>query len=209
MKAFNPDFTFVYIDAEFTPDLHVPGGLVSLALHSERGSVYMVNAEANREAFCASDFCLEHIWPKLPLRSDGELNLGADEVMSYSAIHEMTDRYFFELTDGEDYRQRVGVVADHGTQDMQRIHSLFRNDWAAMPKWIPRRPFLDLATLEDLAGVKDGAMPQPDGTLLPVMLPDQAHHALCDAQWDHEVHEFLMDRSQAVRVASGIERLSS
>lgn len=206
MKAFFGDFTFVYIDAEFTPNLHAPGGLVSLALHSEEASVYMINEYANREVFCLSDFCREHIWSKLPLRADDSLDTSHPNVKSYAEIADTVSRFFRDLTGGQDYRQHVGIVADHGTQDMQRIHNLFNNDWfGEMPPWVPKRPFLDLATLEDLAEVEDGRL--PSGEPLPEKAAEQAHHAMYDAQWDREVHEFLMERSAAVRVASGVQRL--
>jgi hypothetical protein len=209
MKAFFPNFTFLYIDAEFTPDLHTPGGLVSLALHSEEyGDRYLVNADADREAFCSSDFCRDHIWSKLPLNPDGSLDRTNPSVMSYEDMADAVEAHFYALTGGAKYRQRVGIVADHGTQDMQRIHSLFGNDWfGRMPVTVPRRPFIDLATLEDLAGVEDGRL--PDGTPLPEKDPNTAHHALVDARWDREVHEFLLEHSRAVRVASGVERLEN
>lgn len=204
MKALYPNFMFVYIDAEFAPDLRTPGGLVSLAVYSKQKSLYRVNADADREAFCASEFREKHIWSKLPLCSDGRLNLGHAAVAHYSSIAVAVSAYFYALTGGQDYRKRIGLIANHGTQDVQRLHDLFDNDWARMPPWIPRRLFADLATLEDLAGVEDGHL--PDGTPLPELDPADAHHALKDAEWDHRVHEFLMERDRSVRIASGVER---
>lgn len=208
MKAYFPDFTFVYTDAEFTPDLHTPGGLVSMSLHSERSSIYLINADADREAFCASDFRRDHIWSKLPLLADGQLDRTHPAVMRYSDIADAVAVHFDTLTKGRKYRKHVGVIANHGTQDMQRIHDLFGNDWFdRMPASVPRRLFADLATLEDLAGVEDGRL--PDGTPMPTQDPSTAHHSLSDAMWDREAHEFLMEHSQAVRVASGVERMAN
>ncbi|MCP9209698.1 hypothetical protein [Streptomyces cucumeris] len=210
MKIFHPSFTFVYIDAEFTPDDPSPSGLVSLALHSERGTSYVVNSETDGESFCSVEFRRNHIWSKLPLSADGTLNLDHPDVMPYAAIEQSANAYFYELTEGEDYRKHVGLIADHGTQDVQRLHDLFGNDWqGVMPKWIPRFLFQDLATLKDLAGVEEGALSLPGGELLPVNSPEKAHHALRDAEYDRVLHEFLMEHSRAVRVASGVERLSS
>lgn len=208
MKAFFPEFTFVYVDTEFTPNLHTSGGLVSLALHSEHGDLYLVNADVDHEAFCSSDFCRDRIWSKLPLNPDGSLDLTNPSVMSYDDMADAVAAHFYALTGGAKYRQRVGIVADHGTQDMQRIHDLFSNDWFnRMPVTVPRRPFLDLATLEDLAGIENGRL--PNGMPLPEKDPNTAHHALADARWDREVHEFLMRNSRAVRIASGVERVES
>ncbi|MFE0472490.1 hypothetical protein ACFW2V_12840 [Streptomyces sp. NPDC058947] len=210
MKAFFPDFTFVYIDAEFLPDDHSPYGLISLALHSEHGSKYMVNENVNSRLtdLRAIPFQRDHILPKLPLRPAGNLDTGHSDVYPYRDMAEETGRYFHALTGGRKYRRHVGLVADHGTQDMQRIHNLFNNDWfGLMPSSVPRRLFLDLATMEDLAGVEGGCL--PDGRPLPEKDPQQAHHPLVDAMWDREVHEFLMQHSRAVRVASGVERLES
>jgi hypothetical protein len=125
--------------------------------------------------------------------------------MPYAEICAWTSNYFRDLTKGRNYRESIGFIADHGTQDMQRIHNLFRNDWGSMPPWIPKRPFADLASLEDLAGVRNDRL--PDGTPLPGRDPELAHHALYDAQWDREIHNFLLERSRAVRVASGVELL--
>lgn len=205
MKAHFSDFTFVYMDAEFTPDDPSPAGLVSLALHSEHGSLHRVNAEADGERFCASVFRRDHIWSKLPLRGSGRLDLLHPDVVAYADIREEVDLYFRKLTQGHDYRRKVGLIADHGTQDMQRIHDLWGGDWGpdGMPEWIPKRLFADLATLEDLAGAANGFL--PDGTPLPENPPEEAHHALVDAKYDRRVHEFLLERSRAVRIASGVE----
>jgi hypothetical protein len=202
MKALFPDFGFAYIDAEFTPNNRSASGLVSLAIHSERGDLYLVNSGADREAFCANIFCRDNIWSKLPLLGDGSLDTTHPNVVHYGAIRQAVSNYFEAATDGASYRRKIGVVADHGTQDMQRIHDLFGNDWSTMPKWIPQRPFQDLATLEDLAGVEKGLL--PGGAPLPEKGPG-AHHALEDAQWDRRVHEFLLERSAAVRIACGLE----
>jgi hypothetical protein len=209
MKARFPDFEFVYGDAEFTPDNHMPSGLVSLALHSRRGSIYMVNAEADREGFCSSEFRRDHIWSKLPLLADGSLDLDDKNVVPYAVIKQAVNGYFRDVTGSRHYRSTIGFVADHGTRDMGSIHTLFRDDWNpdVMPEWIPKRPFADLATLEDLAGVEDDHL--PNGLRLPWSDPEKAHHALYDAKWDREVHEFLLEHSRAVRVASGVECLES
>lgn len=205
MKARIPDFRFVYADAEFDPDNQTPSGLVSLALHSDIGDLYVVNKETDREGFCSNDFRRDHIWSKLPLASDGSLDFMASNVMSYNEIRSRVTGYFHDATGGRKYRRSVGFIADHATQDMQRIHDLFGGDWDAMPISIPRRPFQDIATLEDIAGVVDDRL--PNGLRLPEKHSDQAHNALYDARWDAEVHRFLMDHSRAVRVACGIELL--
>jgi hypothetical protein len=210
MKAFFPDFTFVYIDAEFLPNDHSPYGLISLALHSERGSKYMVNENVNSRLtdLRAIPFQREHILPKLPLRPAGDLDTGHPDVYTYRDMAEEVGEYFHAMTGGRNYRKHVGIIADHGTQDMQRIHNLFGNDWfGRMPPSVPRRPFADLATLEDLAGIEGGNL--PNGIPMPEQASETAHHAMADAQWDREAHEFLLEHSQAVRVASGVERLGS
>ena len=210
MKAFYPDFLFVYGDAEFTPNLHGSRGLVSLALHSTRGSIYMVNADCDREAFCASDFRRDNIWSKLPLHDDGSgfLDLRHPDVKPYDQIAKEVGEYFNRLTGGQHYRKHVGFLADHGTRDMQNIHDLFDNDWFnVMPESVPRRPFHDLATLEDIAGVENGRL--PDGTPVPQKAERQAHHALYDAEYDRILHEFLLEHSQAVRIACGVEWVRS
>lgn len=206
MKATFPGFEFVYIDAEFTPDNHTPGGLVSFAAHSASGSLYLVHRGADRKDFCSAPFREEHIWSKLPLLPNGEIDPASEHVMPYEQIAVEVARYFSFLTGGQNYRKHIGVIADHGTQDMQRLHNLFGNDWfGRMPSSVPKRPFHDLATLEDIAHVEDDHL--PSGLRLPEKYSEKAHHALYDARWDKEVHEFLLEHSRAVRVACGVELL--
>lgn len=206
MKATFPGFEFVYIDAEFTPDNHTPGGLVSFAAHSASGSLYMVHQDADRKDFCSSPFREEHIWSKLPLLSNGEIDPADEHVMPYERMASEAAKFFTFLTGGRSYRQRIGIIADHGTQDMQRLHNLFGNDWfGRMPSAVPKRPFHDLATLEDIAHVEDDHL--PSGLRLPEKYTEKAHHALYDARWDREVHEFLLEHSRTVRVACGVELL--
>jgi len=206
MRATLPGFEFVYIDAEFTPDNHTPGGLVSFAAHSRSGSLYLVNQEADRKDFCSASFREEHIWSKLPLLEDGRIDPSDEHVVPYDQMAVEFARYFTFLTGGRNYRKHIGIVADHGTQDMQRLHNFFHNDWfGRMPSSVPKRPFHDLATLEDIARVEDGRL--PNGLALPPKDDARAHHALYDAQWDRAVHEFLLEHSRAVRVACGVELL--
>lgn len=206
MKATYPDFEFVYGDSEFTPNNHTAGGLVSTALQADHESLYLVNADADREDFCSDPFRDDAIWSKLPLRTDGSLDRSHPAVVPYSVIRSAVASYFDSLTDSMKYKSRIGFVADHGTQDMQRIHNLFDNDWfGLMPRSVPKHPFLDLASLEMIAGVQDDHL--PNGLRLPEKYTEKAHHALYDARWDKEVHEFLLAHSRAVRVASGVELL--
>ena len=206
MKATYPSFEFVYGDSEFTPNHRMSDGLVSTALQAPSTHLYLVNADADREAFCENPFCRDEIWSKLPLRADGSLDRSNPAVVPYSVIQSTVGSFFDSLTDGARYKNRIGFVADHCTQDMQRIHDLFENDWfGVMPQSVPKHAFLDLASLEMIAGVEDDHL--PNGLRLPEKYAERAHHALYDARWDKEVHEFLMEHSRAVRVASGVERL--
>ena len=206
MKATFPGFEFVYGDSEFTPNNRMFDGLVSTALQAPSSHLYLVNADVNREAFCENPFCRDEIWSKLPLRADGSLDRSNPAVVPYSVIQSAVGSFFDTLTDGMRYKNRIGFVADHCTQDMQRIHDLFENDWfGVMPQSVPKHAFLDLASLEMIAGVEDGRL--PNGLRLPEKYAEKAHHALYDARWDREVHEFLLLHSRAVRVASGVERL--
>lgn len=208
MKATFPGFEFVYSDSEFTPNNHTPGGLVSIAFQDDHGWLYLVNADADREDFCSDSFRRDHIWSKLPLRADGSLDRSSPYVVPYTAIKSAVGSYLDGVADGQRYKYRIGFVADHCTQDMQRIHNLFDNDWLnVMPQSVPKHPFLDLASLEMIAGVEDDRL--PSGLRLPEKDADRAHHALYDARWDKEVHEFLMEHSRTVRVASGVEKLEN
>lgn len=206
MKATLPGFEFVYIDAEFTPNNHTPGGLASFAAHSNKGDLYLVNRGVDQGDFCSNEFREKHIWSKLPLGGNGQIDPNHEHVKSYPEIAVEVAQFFSFLTGGRGYRKSIGIIADHGTQDVQRLHNLFGNDWfGIMPPSVPKRPFHDLATLEDIAHVEDGRL--PNGLRMPEKDPQRAHHALYDAHWDREAHEFLLTHSRHVRVACGIELL--
>lgn len=208
MKAHFPNFQFVYADSEFTPNNHTPGGLVSTAIQGDYDWIYLVNADADREDFCSDPFRRDEIWSKLPLQADGSLDRSNAHVVPYSTIQSAIGSFFDGLTDTERYKERIGLIADHCTQDMQRIHDLFDNDWfGIMPSSVPKHTFMDLASLEMIAGVQDGRL--PNGLNMPEKDARKAHHALYDARWDKEAHEFLLTHSRAVRVACGVELLEN
>lgn len=206
MRATFPGFEFVYGDSEFTPDNRSHTGLVSTALQADGDWLYLVNADADREDFCSDPFRRDHIWSKLPLRSDGTLDRSSPYVVPYGVIRSTVASFFNGLTDGQKYKSRIGFVADHCTQDMQRIHDLYSNDWfGQMPRSVPKHTFLDLASLEMAVGVEDDHL--PNDLRLPEKCAEKAHHALYDARWDKEVHEFLMLHSRTARIISGVEKL--
>lgn len=207
MLAHFPDFLFAYGDAEFIPHDMTPRGLISLALHSSRGSVYLINGDMNQEEIrnaqdAGSLWRRENVWSKLPRLADGSLDQMHLNVVSYADLRNSVAMYFEDVTNRRAARESVGFIADHGTQDMQRVHNLWDNDWSRMPASVPRRPFQDIATLEDISGVRMGRL--PNGLELPAQDPRGQHHALRDAEHDKVVHDFLLEHSHAVRVASGV-----
>lgn len=207
MKAHLPDFLFAYGDAEFIPHNLGPSGLISLAFHSERGSIYLINADMDQQEIrTARDpgslWRRDNVWAKLPRLADDSLDRMHPNVVSYAALRSAVAMYFDDITGRRAARESVGFIADHGTQDMQRVHNLWDNDWSRMPASIPRRPFQDIATLEDISGVQMGRL--PNGLELPVQDPRGQHHALRDAEHDKVVHDFLLEHSHAARVASGM-----
>jgi hypothetical protein len=211
MKERWPDFTFVGIDLEFLRDIPGQPGLISMALayrdkDHRTHSLYVINGDVDQDEVLRRPWMVDNVWSKLPLDTDGRyLDLRSSEVQAYYDIPGLVSDFLSPLTDGESYRQHIGLIADHGTQDVQRLHELWGHDWSpgAMPPWIPKRLFQDLATLEDVAGVSEGRM--PDGERLPEMDPVNEHVALWDAVHDLDVLEFLLARSRAVRVACGVE----
>lgn len=207
MKAYIPDFLFAYTDAEFIPHDMTPRGLISLAVHTSRGSIYLINGDMNQEEIrnaqdAGSRWRRENVWSKLPRLADGSLDRMHLNVMPYSDLRNAVATYFDDVTRHRPAREAVGFIADHGTQDMQRVHNLWDNDWSRMPASIPKRPFQDIATLEDLARVREGYL--PNGLAMPVQDSRGQHHALRDAEHDRVIHDFLLEHSHAVRVASGI-----
>lgn len=166
----------VYLDCEFLPDNMATDGLVSLALTDDTGrDYYAVNYDMDADAVRAVPWMMANVWPYLPLSVDGGLLYGHPDVRRIEVIRDEVADYFAD-TDAE----ATYLYAYYGGQDICRLHSLWDNNWAVMPRQVPTW-FFDLKALAVQAGSPE----------LPVMAGGE-HHALADARHNRTVHEFLL-----------------
>jgi hypothetical protein len=177
----------VYLDCEFLTADPSLDGLVSIALTDDQGvEYYAVNRACDWQALVWHDWMRANVVPSLPIR----FPLGREEspgVWTWDDEH--PDRQalkrpqiirddiaaYFADTDAE----TTHLYAYYGGQDICRLHSLWGNDWSAMPKAVPCW-FFDLKALAVQAGSP--------------VLPEQAHgahNALEDARHNRTVHQFL------------------
>lgn len=166
----------VYLDCEFLPAVPTLDGLVSIALTDDEGrDYYAVNYDMDADAVCAVPWMVANVWPYLPLSVDGGLLYGHPDVKRPLVIRDQVADYFAD-TDAD----TTHLYAYYGGQDICRLHSLWDNNWAAMPKQVPTW-FFDLKALAVQAG-------KPE---LPKMAGGE-HHALADARHNRAVHQFLL-----------------
>lgn len=166
----------VYLDLEFLPGITSLRGTVSIGLHDDAGrDYYAVNADLSVAAVRAHPFLREHVWPYLPLTADGELDRSHRSVKSEDEIRSDLEAYF-----GVDGRPDKILYANHGAQDVLRLHAFWGHDWSRMPDVIPTWAE-DLKALRVRAG--DPALPKQEST---------EHHALEDARYNRAMHEALI-----------------
>ncbi|MFI2620462.1 hypothetical protein [Streptomyces sp. NPDC018584] len=180
---------FVYLDCEFLPADPTTAGLVSLGLTDDQGvDYYAVNADMDVEALLCVPWMVDNVWPYLPTVSDtsaigGGLDLayGNRDVRSVAGIRADVARYFAD-TEADETR----LFAWYGGQDICRLHSLWDNNWQAMPDRIPRW-FTELEAL-----IADASHPtRPE---LPVQDSGE-HHALADARYNRQLHKAVIEHS--------------
>lgn len=166
----------IYLDLEFLPRFPSLPGTVSIGLHDDTGrDYYAVNADMSVDAVRADPFLREHVWPYLPLTDDGDLDRSHPSVKTEHEIRRDLEAYF-----AADPRPDKVLYANHGAQDVLRLHAFWGHDWSRMPDVIPTWAE-DLKALRVRAG--NPAMPKQEST---------EHHALDDARYNRAMHEALM-----------------
>lgn len=186
----------VYLDCEFLPADPSLNGLVSIGLTDNHGhDYYAVHRNLDMKALKRSEWMMANVWPSLPkphgdIRMHGpwpRLDKGHPDVKTAPQIAQDIADYFAD-TDAD----TTHLWAWYGAQDICRLHSLWGNDWQAMPDQIPRW-FNELETLRWQAGGPD--MPEQ---------ADGVHNALADARHNRVMHQFL-DGMQARTATDGTE----
>jgi hypothetical protein len=169
----------VYLDCEFLPADPTPRGLVAIGLTDDQGvEFYAVNRGMDVAALLAVPWMVDNVWTSLPT-ADNDLDYAHHDVHSTTAMRSGIAAYFAN-TDAETTHLWVW----YGAQDICRLHSLWDNNWSAMPDQIPRW-FNELETLRWQAGGPE--MPEQ---------PAGLHNALADARHNRMMHHFLLDQGR-------------
>lgn len=171
----------VYLDCEFIPSDPTIGGLISIGLTDDQGrDYYAVNSYLDARTVSSHPWLSKHVWPYLPnCAADGLptwLDIRHPDVKTPKQIRADLVRYFGD-------HGPAHLHCWYGGQDICRLHSLWDNDWSSMPEDIPRW-FHEIQSLAYQAG--DPQLPQQDGG---------EHHALADAKYNRQLHEFLITRA--------------
>ncbi|TQE33151.1 3'-5' exoribonuclease [Streptomyces ipomoeae] len=197
-----------FLDCEFDPRDMSLAGLLSIGVtDDDERDYYAVNADANLDGLLDHAFILEHVLPHLPVtvhhdRSDTPAAGARRRVRRWwrrlrgtpprvTAIEWDTSHPHYQYvrpakeiaTDLEQYfaaQEAPELVAYYGGQDICRLHSLWNNDWQAMPGFVPRY-FTDVQVLANQLGVSE--LPEQNST---------AHHALDDARYNRDAYRFLL-----------------
>ncbi|WP_327066814.1 hypothetical protein [Kitasatospora sp. NBC_01302] len=172
----------VYLDCEFIPSDPSIAGLISIGLTDGQGrDYYAVNSYLDASTVTSHPWLSRNVWPYLPncaadFGLPGWLDIRHPDVKTPKQIKADLTRYFGD-------HGPAHLYAWYGGQDINRLHSLWDNDWSAMPEDIPRW-FHEIQSLAYLAG--DPQLPQQDGG---------EHHALADAKYNRQLHQFLTQRA--------------
>lgn len=164
-----------YMDTEFIATDPSERGLISIGITDEQGrDYYAVNAGMDVPAVRTHYWLSKNVWNQLPLNEDGyDLDYTHADVKPLDQIRRDLLRYFAD-------RPQTHMFTWYGSQDMQRLHSLWGGDWGNMPSWIPQWSH-ELRSLVWLAGNK--RIPEQ---------PSGLHHALEDARYNRLLHEVIL-----------------
>jgi hypothetical protein len=168
----------VYLDTEFLRNDLTPRGLVSIALtDDDNNDYYAVNYAMDDKSVHDDPWMRNNVWPYLPHTEGGHFDYEHPDVHRWQEIRDQIAAYFTDTTAETTY-----LYANHGAQDVVRLHGLWDHDWSVMPDAIPRW-FTDIKGLIAAAGLPDGTIPKQEAG---------AHHPLEDARYNRYVRQFLV-----------------
>lgn len=167
----------VYLDTEFMRADLTELGLVSLALTDDQDNdYYAINWQMDASAVREDAWMRDNVWPYLPLGADDDVDWKHPDVRRYSTIRDEVAAYFANTTATTTY-----LYANHGAQDIVRLHGLWNHDWTVMPDAVPRW-FTDIKGLIAASGIPADTIPEQ---------PANAHHPLDDARYNRFVRHYL------------------
>jgi hypothetical protein len=135
-----------------------------------------VNWDLNETAVRDDPWMRENVWPYLPRHDDENVDFHHPDVRLYKIIRDEVAAYFDNTTADVTY-----LYANHGAQDIVRLHGLWDHDWTVMPDTVPRW-FTDIKGLIAAAGIPADSIPEQ---------PANAHHPLDDARYNRFVRHYL------------------
>lgn len=183
---------FVYLDTEFSTKDLTRTGLVSIALCTVEASYYAVNNDmdihAIREDPEIGPWMTENVFRHIPNHSMHSLDQRTGDVRTYAQIGLDVNAFLRAACNRTGTEEDITVIATCGAQDMVRMHSLLGHSWADHGPWVPHH-FDDMRRIKRKAGalgLLDSGLPRLD--------PQDAHHALLDAEHEMAVHQYIRSR---------------
>lgn len=184
---------YVYLDTEFNRKDFSSKGLVSIALVAGNDVYYAVNGEMDLQKIVGDPeigaWMTENIFePHILTHSMRRLRQTPD-VKDYDVISAEVNAFLKAACPTGSAKDDIEIIVNCGAQDMVRLHTLLAdNDFGRLGPWVPYGS-------DDMYRIKRKAyrlgLRKEE---LPVQRPETAHHALYDAEYEREVHQFIRDR---------------
>jgi len=179
---------YVSLDTEFISNNLTRNGTLSYGLATEENSLYAVNSEADLSMSGldpeSRQWMLNNVWPHLPGGSPENFDFSDPNVMTFGKIASRVEEFFNGVMEevGHDM-DKVVVVALCGAQDMVRLHGLWDQNWASMPRVIPNW-FRDIAEMRSRPHVRRDQMPARRNS---------EHHSLGDAIHQLDMVRYILE----------------
>lgn len=185
---------YLYLDTEFNRKDFTKRGLVSIALVTDEASYYAVNNDMDIQGITTDpdigEWMTENVFePHIPTHSLRRLRQDHGEVKDFDTISREVDSFLKSACPTGVAEEDIEVIVKCGSQDMVRLHTLLKNnDWGLFGEWIP-------TYADDMARIQRRAyevgLKKED---LPTQRPETEHHALYDAEYEREVHQYILGR---------------
>lgn len=183
---------YVSLDTEFISNNLTRTGTLSIGLAVEGHSAYAVNAVADTTMAGldpdSQQWMRDNVWPLLPGGTPEDFDLSDKTVATFEGIAVLVEYFFKKVMEEVNHdMDKVVVVAFSGAQDMVRLHGLWDQNWAAMPRVIPTW-FRDISDMRRRAHIRSDQLPQRS-------TPE--HHAEFDAMHQLDVVRYILENDPA------------
>jgi hypothetical protein len=132
----------------------------------------------------SKEWMRKNVWPHLPGGSPEKFDRSDSNVMTFEAIGNLVEDFFNEVMEEVQHdMDRVVLFAHCGAQDMVRLHGLWNQNWAVMPRVVPNWAD-DVKRMRLSANLRSDQLPPQLNT---------PHHALCDAVHELDNVRFIIE----------------